>query len=336
MAYRRVTVFGGSGFIGRHIVRRLAAEGAVVRVAVRDRERAMFLKPMGDVGQVVPMHVDVRDDELVAAALDGVDAAINLVGILFERGGNRFGRVHAEAAERIARSAAANGVGRLIHMSALGADARSLSDYARSKAAGEARVREAYADATIFRPSVVFGPEDDFFNRFAALARITPALPVYGCGLPKLVAGANGGWTLDLYGKGGTLFQPVYVGDVADAVLAALHRPDSAGQSYDLGGPTVYSFKQILELVLAQIGRRRLLVPLPFWVGSLTAAFLQFLPKPPLTPDQVKLLRRDNVVPDGARTLSDLGIQATAAEAILPTYMDRFRKHGRWSEAGAT
>ncbi|MGH6953942.1 MAG: complex I NDUFA9 subunit family protein [Alphaproteobacteria bacterium] len=329
MQLRRVTLFGGSGFIGRHLVKRLAERGATLRVAVRDPERALFLTPMGDVGQIVPVRADVTVEEETRAALEGADAAVNLVGILYERGRQRFAEVHHRGAERVAQAATSLGVGRLVHVSAVGADARSESDYARTKGEGEAAVRSQFPGATVVRPSVVFGPEDDFFNRFAALARVLPALPVFGC-VPRLVV-RGGVPTLDLWGSGGPKFQPVYVGDVAESIVRILEQPATAGRTYELGGPRVYSLKEIMALVLAETRRRRPLVPLPIFVADIQAMVLGLLPRPPLTRDQVKLLRRDNVVASGTLGLADLGIEPAAVEAILPTYMDRFRVHGRWS-----
>ena len=310
-----VTVFGGSGFVGRYVVQRLASDGWTIRVAVRHPARASFLKPLGDIGQITPLCVPLQDAGAVAAALSGADAAVNLVGVLFEGGRQRFQAVHAEGAGTIASAAAAAGVDSLVHVSALGAAADSASAYARSKAAGEAEVREAFPEATILRPSVVFGPEDDFFNRFAEMARFSPALP--------------------LVGGGGTRFQPVYVGDVARAVVTALNDPDCRGKAYELGGPRTYSFKEILELLLEVIGRRRMLISLPFSLARLQATFLELLPKPPLTRDQVALLRHDNVVSPDALTLADLGIAPTAPEAVIPTYLDRFRPGGRFGRVRA-
>lgn len=322
---KQVTVFGGSGFIGRHLVARLAERGIVVRAAVRDVTAAQFLRPMGDVGQITPVRASVTDDKAVAAAIDGSDTVVNLVGILFGRGRQTFEAIHRDGAARIARHARAAGVDRLLHMSALGASLQSPARYAWSKAAGEDAVHEAFAGATVVRPSVVFGPDDDFFNRFAALARLLPVLPVFGCPAPAFRNGS-----LDLYGDGGTKFQPVYVGDVADAMMACLDRKDSAGQTYELGGPSVYSFKALMELVLQATDRKRLLLPIPFWVASLEATFLELLPNPPLTRDQVTLLKSDNVVSGEQPTLESLGIAPTAAEVILPTYLDRFRRGGRF------
>ena len=310
-----VTVFGGSGFIGRHTVRRLAQAGMRVRVAVRDPEAAAFLKPMGDVGQVVPVQANLRHEASVRRAVEGADAVINLVGILYQRGNQRFDSVHAQGARRVAAAAKAAGAKRLVHLSAIGADAGGSAEYARSKAAGEAAVVEAFPGASIVRPSVVFGPEDDFFNRFAGLARLTPVLPLIGGGL--------------------TRFQPVYVGDVAEAIFAILQRPDTAGRIYELGGPRSYSFKELLQYVLREIGRKRLLLPLPFALAKLQAAILQLLPVPPLTPDQVELLRRDNVASAGLPGLAELGLTATPLEAIVPNYLLRFRRHGQMAASNA-
>ncbi len=324
MDRRLVTVFGGSGFIGRHVVRRLAADGWVVRVAVRDPVAAEFLKTMGDVGQIVPVRADVTDEAVVRAAVHGADAVVNLVGILFERGRRSFDRVHRQGAATIAAAAKAAATARLVHVSALGADKASPSAYARSKAAGEDAVVAAFSGATILRPSVVFGPEDDFFNRFARLAVLSPVLPVYTAGAYH-VSCAAGGPSLDLFGPGGPVFQPVWVGDVAAAIVKAVGEPQAAGRIYELGGPRRYTLKEILELILAETGRHNTLVPLPFWLADLQAAFLGLLPTPPLTRDQVRLLRSDNVVRGGKPGLADLGIAPTAAEAILPSYLGRYR-----------
>ena len=305
-----VTIFGASGFLGRHIVRALANDGWRVRAAVRHPNTAHFLKPMGRVGQIQLLKTNVTDDAAVDAALRGADAAINLVGILAESGAQRFGALHADAAMRIARLAGRHGVARLLHVSALGADADSPSIYARTKAQGEERVRSAFPGATIFRPSVVFGPEDDFFNRFAWLARMSPVLPLIGGGHMR--------------------FQPVYVGDVAIAARAVLNDPRAAGKTYELVGPEVMTMKEVMQLVLKQTHRKRLLVPVPFALARMKAAVLGLFPKPLLTLDQVRLLQQDNVVSDGALTLRDLGIVPTAAEAILPSYLWRFRKTGQF------
>ena len=324
---KQVTVFGGSGFIGRHLVKRLAEQGWIVRVAVRDAAGANFLRPMGDVGQITPVVANVRDDASVAAAVRDSDAVVNLVGILYERGKQSFEAVHKDAAARIARHAKAAGVERLVQMSALGASTRSRSRYAWSKAAGEEAVLAEFPGAMILRPSVVFGPQDDFFNRFAAMARLLPFLPVIG-GTCPMYGRANAGPDDD-----GNRFQPVYVGDVADAIMAGLTRDDTAGKIYELVGPAVYTFRELMELVLRQTDRRCFLLPVPFWLASLMSAFLQFLPTPPLTPDQVTLLQSDNVASGDLPGLETLDISPTAAEVVLPTYMDRFRRGGRFHSA---
>jgi uncharacterized protein YbjT (DUF2867 family) len=313
---RRVTVFGGSGFIGRYVVRRLAAEGWVVRVAVRDAIKAAFLKTAGNVGQVVPMRADITADEaIVEAAVAGSDAVINLVGILYESGKRTFQAVHTDAPARLARIAAQTGVERFVQMSALGAGADSPSLYARSKAAGERAVRAAFPQATVIRPSIVFGPEDGFFNRFACIARYSPALP--------------------LIGGGETRFQPVYVGDVADAIIRTLHEDGARGQTYELGGPRIYTFRELMELMLRELRRHRGLIPLPFWLADIQASVLQLLPMPLLTRDQVALLRVDNVLSGTKPGLAELGIRPTAVELILPTYLDVYRKGGRFAAANA-
>lgn len=303
-----VTVFGGSGFIGRHLVRRLAERGARVNVAVRDTEAALYLKPMGSVGQITPIMASLRHPPSVARAVEGADVVVNLVGILYQRGAQSFDAIHARGAEVVAKAASEAGAQRLVQMSAIGADPESPAEYARSKAAGEKLTSVAFPGTTIIRPSIVFGPEDDFFNRFGAMARILPALP--------------------LIGGGETRFQPVYVGDVADSMIAVLDRPDTAGKTFELGGPRIYSFKELMEVVLQETGRKRLLLPLPFAAAKLQAAFLQLLPVPPLTIDQVKLLERDNVVGDSAAGLADLGITPTPIHGVLPTYMFRYRRGG--------
>ena len=312
MRYRRVAVIGASGFIGRYIVQRLAARGSVIAAVVRNVDSAKFLSPMGDVGQIARLGANLLDEARLAAAIAGTDAVINLAGILSESGSQRFDAIHHRGPALLGTLATAEGVKRVVHVSALGADTAAPSAYARSKAAGEQALLAGFPDATILRPSVVFGPEDAFFNRFAALAQFLPALP--------------------LIGGGKTRFQPVYVGDVADAVMAALDDPATAGRTYELGGPRIYTFKALMAFILAETRRKRLLMPVPWTVARLQAALLQLLPNPPLTLDQVRSLERDNVVSPGTRTLTDLGITPETVEAIVPSYLDRYRRGG-WFNA---
>jgi len=311
---KTVTIFGGSGFIGRYIVHELARRGHRVIVAVRHPEKALFLKPQGSVGQIEPVFCNVRDDLLVDAALRQSEIVINLVAILAESGKQTFQALHVEAAERIARLATKNGAWRLLHVSAIGADPDARSDYARTKGEAEEAVLAAFPDATILRPSIVFGPEDGFFNRFAKMARYSPFLP--------------------LIGGGKTRFQPVYVGDVADAAMAALASREAQGQVYELGGPQVFTFKELMRYILKQTRRRRLLLPIPWWLARIQGAVLGLLPNPILTSDQVRQLRSDNVVSEGAPGLADLGVKPTGIDAIVPTYMDRFRVGGRFAGRG--
>jgi NADH dehydrogenase len=312
-----VTVYGGSGFLGRHVVRALAKRGYRVRVAVRRPELAGFLQPLGRVGQIHAVQANVRYPESVDAAARDADVLINLVAILYERGAQRFETVQAAGAEAVARAAAASEA-RLVHISAIGADEHSSSLYGRTKALGEQRVLAAVPSATILRPSLLFGPEDDFFNKFAALARMMPALP--------------------LIGGGHTRFQPVFAGDVASAVLAAVEGRTKPGAIYELGGPEVKSFKDLMQFMLDTIGRRRLLVPLPWALASFMASILQFAPKPLLTPGQVEMLRTDNIVSEDAardgRTFAALGIEPVAMETVVPSYLWRFRKTGQFNPGG--
>ena len=308
-----VTVFGGSGFVGRHIVRALANDGWRIRVAVRRPNCAHFLKPMGRVGQIQLLKTNVLDDAQVSEALRDADAAVNLVGILAQSGRQRFDAVHIAAAERVAKGVKAAGVTRLIHFSALGANANAPARYFRTKAEGEARVRAAFADATIFRPALLFGPEDNFFNRFAALARLSPVLP--------------------LFGGGATRFQPVFVGDVAQAVARALRDPATAGTTYELAGPEVMNFNQVMVYVLHETRRKRILLPLPYWVARFDGAILQILPNAPLTLDQARMFETDTVLAGGMPGLPALGIAPVSVEAIVPSYLWRFRKHGQFEMA---
>jgi len=315
MRLGRATVLGGSGFIGRYIVQRLAAKGAVVAVVSRHARDAGFLRPLGDVGQIALIDASLADEARLAASLAGADAVVCSVGILYESRRRSFDAAHVQGPARLARLAQAAGVRRFVHISALGADIQSSSAYARSKAEGEAAVRAGFPGATILRPSVVFGPEDSFFNRFAALAIYLPALPLIGGGM--------------------TRFQPVYVGDVADAVMAALTRPEAPGRLYQLGGPGIYTFRELMELMLREMRRRRALVSIPFGVARFQAFFLEHLPGPPLlTRDQVRLLEHDSVVQSGAPGLADLGITPTAVELVLPTYLEAYRRGGRYAGTG--
>ena len=310
METKLVTIFGGSGFLGRHTVRALARAGWRIRVAVRHPNMAFFLKPAGTVGQIAPIKCDVSDPEQVAAAIAGASAVVNLTGILYPHG-QSFEEVHCDGAQNIAQAAARAGVNTLVHVSAIGADSESQSHYAQTKAIGESRVRAAFPGAVILRPSIVFGPDDDFFNRFAGLARISPVLP--------------------LVGGGKTKFQPVFVGDVANAVGVALSSEAARGKTYELGGPMTYSFKALMEIVCRETGRKRLLLPLPFGLALFKSFFLQMMPKPLLTPDQVRLLRYDNIVSPTALTLADLGITANSVEAEVPGYLWRFRAKGEYA-----
>ncbi|MQX36618.1 complex I NDUFA9 subunit family protein [Roseospira navarrensis] len=329
MALRLVTVFGGSGFIGRQIVQRLASEGVRVRVAVRDPIKAAFLKPLGDLGQIAPMKVNVNDEAAVARAVEGADAVVNLIGILYESGRRTFQAMHVDAPERIARLSAAAGVTRFVQMSALGADETSAAKYARTKAQGEAAVRRHIPSASVLRPSVVFGQHDAFFNMFGAMTRLSPVLPYYVKDGFRMTRDAEGNRAIDLGGSGGPRFQPVYVGDVAEAAMACMTREDLQGQTFELGGPRAYTMREIMELVVEQAERHTRVVPVPFWVAKVQASVLQFMPKPLITPDQVKLLETDNIVSGALPGFEALGIEPTAAEAVLPTYMTRFRPHHR-------
>ena len=310
-----VTLFGGSGFIGAQAVRALTKRGWRVRVAVRKPTTANELLPLGDVGQIQLVRCDIGDEASVAAALRGADAAVNLVGALYESPGRSFQKLHVDGARHIAQAARAAGVKRLVQISAIGANADSASAYARTKAAAEAEARAAFKDAVILRPSIVFGAGDSFLNRFAQLAQLAPALP--------------------LIGGGKTRFQPVYVGDVAEAVAQAVSDADAAGQTFELGGPATYSFEDLLKLILRETGRSRLLAPLPFPVARAVGAGAEMVAlfglAPPLTRDQVLMLESDNVVSSGAGTLADLGVQPTGLEAIAPSYLWRYRRGGQFA-----
>lgn len=316
-----VTLFGGSGFIGSQAVRALARRGWRIRVAVRNPVLAIEIQPLGDPGQIQFMRCDITNPADVAQAVRGADAVVNLVGVLHDAGGKRgFEAVHTEAAKTIAEAAKAAGVERLVQISAIGADAASPSAYGRTKAQAEAAVRAVYSDAVILRPSLVFGAGDGFLNRFAAMATMAPALP--------------------LIGGGETRFQPVYVGDVAEAIARGVTRADAAGRTYELGGPSLYTFREVLELVRRETGRDRMLVSVPFIVAKPLGSLLQLSRfvglTPPLTRDQVLMLEKDNVVAADAFGLSDLGIDHPAGmAAIAPSYLWRYRVGGQFAEAPA-
>ncbi len=308
-----ITVFGGSGFLGRHVVRALAKRRYRIRVAVRRPELAGHLQPLGTVGQIQAVQANLRYPRSIEAAVRDSAIVINLVGILFESGRQSFDAVQTFGAEQVALAASSYGA-RVIHVSAIGADAQSPSNYARSKAKGEQAVRAASPEASIIRPSIVFGPEDQFFNRFAAMARMMPALPLVGGGLTK--------------------FQPVFVGDVAEAIAGLVEQNAGRGKTYEFGGPQVRTFRELMEYVLQTTERSRLLLPVPFWLAKAQSYVLQFLPNPPLTPDQVDMLRVDNVVSEESQrdglTLQGLGIAPTSYEAVVPSYLWRFRKTGQF------
>ena len=309
-----VTIFGGSGFLGRHVVRALAKRGYRIRIAVRRPDLAGFLQPMGNVGQIMPMQANLRDAASVARAVAGADAVINLVGILHQTRKQRFAAVQRDGARLIAEACAKEGVEQLVQISAIGADINSSSAYAKSKAEGEEAVLQAFPTATIIRPSLLIGNEDDFFNKFAEMARLSPFLP--------------------LIGGGNTNFQPVFVGDVAEVITRGVEGALRPGTIYELGGPEVKSFKSLMELLMHETHQRRLLLPIPFFVATLMGAVFERLPKPVLTRDQVKLLKRDNIVSKEAitegRSFEGLGMQPLAIEAVVPTYLWSYRSTGQY------
>ncbi|TIL80942.1 MAG: complex I NDUFA9 subunit family protein [Mesorhizobium sp.] len=313
-----VVVFGGSGFVGRHVVRALARRGYRIRVACRRPDLAGHLQPLGNVGQIQPVQANVRVRWSVDRAVQGADHVVNLVAILHESGRQKFTPVHEFGARAIAEAARAVGAG-LTHISALGADLNTHSEYARTKALGEKAVLETIEDAVILRPSINFGPEDSFFNRFASMARYSPVLP--------------------LIGGGRTKFQPVYVGDVAEAVARSVDGKVQGGRIYELGGPQVLTFKQCMQEMLAMIDRKRLLVSVPWWVANMQASILGLLPNPLLTKDQVLQLREHNIVSEAAirenRTLAGLEIQPQSIGSILPSYLWRYRPAGQFQRKTA-
>jgi NADH dehydrogenase len=315
-----ITVFGGSGFVGRHVVRALAKAGYRVRVATRRPHLAQDLRVTGVVGQVQLVQANVRVASSVERAVEGASGVVNLVGVLNEGGRQTFSRLHTLGAKTIAEAAAAAGISAMVQMSAIGADTNSASRYARSKAEGEAAVKAALPSATILRPSIIFGTGDGFFNRFAAMARYVPALP--------------------LFGGGKTRFQPVFVGDVAEATLAALQSEAARGETYELGGPGIYTYRELMRFILDEIDRPRFLVPLPFFAGKPIAFFAELaaiLPfiEPVLTGDQLIQLQHDNVAAEGSKGLKDLGITPETVEAIVPGYLIPHRRHGQFHERAA-
>jgi len=313
-----ITLIGGSGFLGRHVVRALAKRGYRIRVACRRPDLAGHVQPLGVPGQIMPVQANVRYPDSLAAVCEGAQAVVNLTGVLYSAGAQSFDAIHVFGAEASARAAKAAKAKTFIQISAIGADANSASDYAKSKAEGEARARANFPGAIVIRPSIVFGPEDQFFNRFAAMARFSPALPLIGGGTTK--------------------FQPVFVGDIAKAVAQLIDANIASGKTYEFGGPEVESFRQLLDFTLQTIGRKRLLVPVPWPVARIQGMIMGLLPKPLLTSDQVELLKHDNVVSQDAirdgRTLQGLGITPRGIEAIVPSYLYRYRKAGEFSGTG--
>lgn len=310
-----ITIFGGSGFVGRYIARRMAKRGWRVRVAVRRPSEAHFVRPYGDVGQVEPIQANIRDEASTRAAIMGADVVVNCVGLLYEDSRQKFDGVQAEGAARIARLATECGASKLIHLSAIGADADSDSNYGRTKAEGEAAVLEAFPNTVILRPSIIFGQEDQFFNRFASMAKMSPIIPMVGAD---------------------TKFQPVYVDDVAEA--ACIAATTNASGLYELGGPRTYTFRELMELMLTEIRRRRLLASLPFGLAGIMAwglslvevISLGLIKNRQITADQIAMLRHDNVVADNAQTLAELGVSATAAEGVIGEYLYAYRPYGQY------
>lgn len=307
MKNKIITVFGGNGFLGRSVVQRLAQQGARVRVAVRNTDKANSLRVYGDVGQIMPIQVFLNDQKAIDAVCQGAHSVINLTGRLYEKKDSTFDAVHVEGAQAIAKACTKYNVQNFVHISALGADSKASSKYAHTKALGEKKVQKAFPNVTILRPSLIFGAGDHFFSRFASLALVSPFL--------TLVKG------------GQTKFQPVYVGDVAQAVIIALQNEKTQGLLYELGGSEIYTFKELMTLMLCYMGRQKALVPLPFFVATLMAKVFQFMPEPLMTPDQLKMLEYDSVVTKKAKGLKELGINAAHLEAIVPAYLACYRPH---------
>lgn len=310
-----VTIIGGSGFVGRHVARALAKRGYRVRVACRRPDLAGHVQPLGTPGQIMPVQANVRYPASLAAACEGAFVVINLPGVLANRGAQSFEAVHVFGADASAKAAKAAGAKVFIQMSALGADANSLSEYARSKAQGEALAKAAFPGAIVLRPSIIFGPEDNFFNQFAAMSRLAPALP--------------------LIGGGHTKYAPVFVGDVAEAIAVLVDRAEASGKTFELGGPEIFTFKQLMQFTLDTIGRKRLLLPVPWTAAKILGSVLGLLPKALLTADQVELLKADCVVSEEAlkegRGLESFGISPRSIQSIAPSYLYRFRKAGQFT-----
>lgn len=305
MQGKHVTIFGGSGFIGRSLIQKLAREGAIIRVPVRDPTQALFLKTLGHVGQITLIKINIADQKAIKSCCIGSDIIINLLGILFEKRNSTFEKIHIEVARNIAENAAKERVERLLHMSALTPASHANSKYAKTKIIGEEAILKAYPDATIFRPSLVFGPHDHFFNTFAEMSRFSPILP--------------------LIGKGKTRLQPIYVEDVVEAMLVAIKHSETQGKIYELGGPQIYSFKELFELILKTIQRKRLLLPIPYFVAKIIGFFCEFFPAPILTRDQVKMLENDIIANKEHLTCENLGISPRSIESILPQYLSHYK-----------
>jgi len=310
MAQQLVTIFGGAGFVGTTVVEHLAKTGSRIRVVARQPNSALHVKPLGDVGQVQVVQGNIRDENSVRAAVRGSDMVINLVGILYESGAQKFKAIHEDGASAIARACAEFGVKKLVHMSAIGADEASPARYGQSKARGEKAVLAAFPEATIIRPSVIFGARDNLFNRFASAASLLPLLPVF---------------------SGDTKFQPVYVGDVAGVIVRALTDDSMKGELYELGGADILSLREMMKLAAHEAMQKVFFIDVPDFIAPYKVFFLGLLPNPPITLDQLKMLKKDNVVSDDARGLSDLGITPTLLEAILPTYLHRYRPKGQFA-----
>lgn len=302
-----ITIIGGSGFIGSYIVKELAQTGAAIKIACRHPDRALYLKPAGRVGQIAPTYIDLTKADTITKAIEGSDYVINLVGLLFEKGKQDFASAHAKGPERLAKIAKEQGVKKFIHMSALGVGKHNKAKYTRTKAMGEKAVLAAFPEATIIRPSVVFGPEDNFFNQFAKMTAVSPFLPLIGGGTNQM--------------------QPVYVADVAKAFAAIIQKQGTEGIIYEIGGPTAYSFKALMELILTTIDKKRTLLPIPFIVAKFIAFFMEFMPTPLLTRDQVELLKTDNILDGSCPGLKELGITPTSVEAVLPAMLAYYRPY---------